>query len=112
MAKRGKLPEPIGLTELISQVRTDLQAAQAEGESHDLKFKVEAVDLELKVTAKRSAEGKAGIEIWVLSAGGSGKAESENVQHIKVRLVPERAVPGPDGNREYQISESTSEVPR
>ena len=84
----------------------------AEGERHDLKFKVEAVDLELKVTARRTAEAKAGIEIWVLSAGGGGKVEAENVQTIKVKLVPQSSEPGPSGNRDVLVNQTTRQVPR
>lgn len=107
-----KLPKPIELTELIGKLRTDLEAAMTEGEGRRLKFKVEMVELELKVTATRTADVKGGIEFWVLSAGGSGKVESENVQSIKVRLAPQLPEPGPGGNRDVLVSQPTAEVPR
>lgn len=85
----GKSKDDFELSDVVSRLREDLRAAMIEGAGQDIKFKLETVELELKVVAKRTGEGKAGIKFWVINAEGGGKFEREQTQTIKLKLVPE-----------------------
>ncbi len=99
------------LWQLVAKLREDLQVAMGEGEGKPIKFKLDAVELELKVAAKKTGEGKAGIKFWVVSAGAGGKIENERVQTLKLKMTPVLANPKPGGNRNVEISDGTDEVP-
>jgi hypothetical protein len=74
----------IGLAELIEQVKGELLATSLDNETHVPFLSVDSIELELQVTVKR--EGKAGIKIYVLEAGGS--TSRDDVQTVKVKLSP------------------------
>jgi Trypsin-co-occurring domain 2 len=78
----------IELAALIRTLREELAEAVAEGEGKGVRFALEDVELELQVTVGRSVEGKAGIKIWLVEAGGGGEASRETVQKIKLTLKP------------------------
>lgn len=83
------MSKPIGLSELIQQVKKDLLAPVLDRKSDPPILFVESVELELHVTAKR--EGNADIKIDVLSIGGgeAGGAMSQEKTHtVKVQLSP------------------------
>lgn len=80
---------PIGLSELIQQVKKDLLAPVLDRKSDPPVLFVESVELELHVTAKR--EGNAGVKIDVLSIGGAeggGSLSQEKTHTVKVQLSP------------------------
>lgn len=82
------MPEPIGLSELIEYVKSELMSQSNRENSPSLLF-VESVELELHVTASR--EGNSGVRVDVLSIGGgniSGSVNQENSHIIKVKLSP------------------------
>jgi hypothetical protein len=72
---------PIGLVELIEQVKKELLTPQANDERL---FAVGNVEIELAFTATRAATG--GLNLQVVSIGGD--AGSERVQRIKITLEP------------------------
>ena len=79
-------PKPIGLAELIFQVKRELLSpAICEADPAPL-FAVDEIELELAVSVTREAE--TGINIQVLSIGG-GLAH-EDVQTVRVTLRPLR----------------------
>lgn len=100
------LDKPIQLYELISKVRTDLEAARTEGQGRGIRFKVEAVELELQMTAKRVTTGEGGIDLYVFKAGANHEAERGEVQTIKVRMVPEL-----EGGGSVQVSHESPARP-
>jgi Trypsin-co-occurring domain 2 len=79
--------QPIGLVELIDQVKKDLLSS-VPGQSKDLPFLfVESIQLELKIAITRSGEGQ--IKMDVLSFGGAelgGNISREQGQTVKVTL--------------------------
>ncbi len=99
------------LWELISKLREDLQAAMAEGEGQAIRFKLETVEIELKVEAKRVGKGKAGIKFWVVEAGAEGSLENDRIQTIKLKMMPVTSETKPDGNREVMLSLGMDRVP-
>lgn len=74
------------LFEMIDQLRQDILVSQAQmrGEGREPAFSLENVEIEAKFTV--AGEGKAGIKFYVVTAGGSVKAEK--VHSIKLTLKP------------------------
>lgn len=82
------MTQPIGLSELINQVKKEL-LTPPDKDGDPPVFFVDSVELELQVTAKR--EGKAGIKIDVVSIGGGeagGTLSHEKTHTVKVSLSP------------------------
>jgi hypothetical protein len=100
------------LKDLVAKLRDDLQAAMDEGADKGIKFKLETIELELKVVAKQTGEGKTGVKFWIANADVSGKIENEHTQTIKLKLVPQRAEAKPDGSRELELAGGVDCVPR
>ncbi len=76
---------PIGLNELIYQVKRELLCKSAEEDPVPL-FAVDEVQLEIAVTVSKEAQG--GINIQVLNVGGG--TGSERAQTVRVTLKPLR----------------------
>jgi hypothetical protein len=72
---------PIGLAELIEQVKQELLSQRNTSTPF---FSVDQVELELQVTIQK--EGNAGIKIYVVEAGG--KMSRDDVQRVTVTLTP------------------------
>lgn len=79
--------KPIGLTELIYQVKRELLSAESRQYDPVPLFAVDEIELELAVTIGR--EGEAGINIQVLNVGGG--ASREDAQTVRVKLKPLRS---------------------
>lgn len=82
------MTQPIGLSELIDQVKQELLTPPDKGGDPPVFF-VDSVELELQVTAKR--EGSAGIKIDVVAIGGGeagGNLSHEKTHTVKVTLSP------------------------
>jgi hypothetical protein len=77
-------PKPIGLTELIYQVKRELLSSESRKDDPVPLFAVDEIELEVAVTLSR--EGQAGINIQVLNVGGG--ASREDAQTVRVRLKP------------------------
>ena len=82
------MTQPIGLSELIDQVKQEL-LTPPDKDGEPPVFFVDSVELELQVTAKR--EGNAGVKIDVVSIGGGeagGALSQEKTHTVKVTLSP------------------------
>ena len=82
------------LADVVRELRAQILLA-AEGARHeDLRFKVNTVEIELNVVAKRELGGEGKISFKVLGtgveAGGGGKSAHEHSQKIKLSLTPQR----------------------
>lgn len=75
---------PIGLAELIEQIKRELLSTSISVERGIPLFSVDEVVLELQVTVHK--EGKAGLQIHVVELGGG--AGRDDVQNVKVTLTP------------------------
>jgi len=82
------------LKDLVKQLRLDLQGASEAAEEGVVRFRVECIDLEVRVATKKAGEGEGGIKFYVVSLGASGKKEDEHTQTIRLRLVPESPTGG------------------
>jgi hypothetical protein len=79
-------PKPIGLTELIYQVKRELLSSGSRQDDPVPLFAVDEIELEVAVTVSR--EGQAGINIQVLNVGGG--ASRADAQTVRVKLKPLR----------------------
>jgi hypothetical protein len=77
-----------------------------EGEGEAIKFKLESIDLELKVAAKKVDKKEGGIKFYLFNFGAGRSSESEHVQTIKLKMVPESSGGGP-----LKIARETVERP-
>lgn len=86
--------EPIRLSDLIEDLRGELQKAAAKGSGQALVFEIEKAELEAKVSVSRegSADGK--VQFWVVSAGGGYKKGGEQTQTVTLTLLPKSAATG------------------
>lgn len=86
-AETGDIP----LTQLIEALRDQLGEA-ARGERQGPKFKVNSIEVELTIVAKRDRGGDGKIKFSVLTAGAeigaSGKVAHEETQKVKLSLTP------------------------
>lgn len=81
--------EKIALSKMIAELRQELAQAQKQGGDDDLKFRVEDIELELKVVATEGGKLGAGVKFWVINAEGEGNYSSELVQTVRLKLKPE-----------------------
>jgi hypothetical protein len=78
--------EKLALSDVIFQLRDELEAASNKAEGANLTFEVQDIDLELQVVVTR--EGKTGIKakFWVLEANAEGKLGDAVTQKVRLKL--------------------------
>lgn len=81
----------IPLSSMIQQLRRELEVAQKEGNGKDLRFEVGDIELELQLGVTDETKANGGIKVWVLNANLEGKAASQTVQKVKLKLTPKGA---------------------
>lgn len=83
----------IPLASVIENLRAELMTALQKGAGQDLQFRLQPIELELKVgvTAKGGGDGK--VSFWVIELGASGEYERATTHTLKVVLE----VVGPTG---------------
>ncbi len=89
------MDQELELKDVVRKLREDLQAAAAEGEGKDIKFKLESIDLELKVAAKQVGGVNGGIKFYVFNFGAKNQVENEQALTIKLKMTPEKPAGGP-----------------
>jgi hypothetical protein len=78
----------VGLPEAIEALRRDLAAAWWDGRDHQVRFRVEPVELTVQVGVTRESSGSGGIKWHILAIGGSRKRQTAATQTLKLRLQP------------------------
>ena len=87
MTGRDDVPvDGLGLADAIALLRDDLLKAQAAGAGSEIQLPVESMTVELKITATRSKDGKAGFKVPIveLELGGGGSQERGSEQTVTV----------------------------
>jgi hypothetical protein len=87
MAERDiGLADGLRLADAIAVLRDELLRARAAGSSSEIQLPVESLTVELKVTATRSADGKAGFKVPIvnLELGGGVARERGSEQTVTV----------------------------
>ena len=79
-----KLP----LTDIVVELRRQLDEARERAQDERVKLTVEAIDLELQVTASGSDEVGGGFKFWVVSGDARTKVAAESIQKVHLKLKP------------------------
>jgi hypothetical protein len=95
------------LAETIQQLREELGKAIHAGEGQPLRFKLDTIELELKLLVSREGKAKAGVKFWVVDAGVEGAAKREQMQTLKLKLTPVVADPA-GGLHETLVSDASA----
>ena len=87
----GDEKHAVGLAEMISSLRKELEKAQQLADGSTIRFEVEKVDLELQVNVEKRSEdgGRAGVKFWIVNAELAGKGTDKKIitQTIKLNLT-------------------------
>lgn len=89
-ARGGVMDDAVELADLIWQLRHELSRAMWGGENKDLRFKAEAVELELQVGVEKARDPGVRVKFWVFDAGGNSRSARTVTQTIRLRLQPIR----------------------
>jgi Trypsin-co-occurring domain 2 len=81
----------IELSDVIGELRRELQQAMYAGEGEPLRFELGPVELEATVAVEKGGGGGAKVRFWVLELGGDAKASQASTQRIKLDLKPRLA---------------------
>jgi hypothetical protein len=95
MASNGEQRQPIELSELVGQLRKELQEAEDAASGERLRFELGPVEVEATVTAGRDAGAGGKVRFYVGEASGNAKFTRSDTQRIKLTLNPK--VVAPDG---------------
>ena len=102
----------IPLAQAIADLRKELLVALEEGRGKALQFKLQPVELELKLAITGSADAKAGVKFWVMELGAGGKYENATTHTLKLTLEPVGVDGGPvlisDTNSGNPLDEESS----
>jgi hypothetical protein len=83
--------ERILLSDLIEDLRQELQHAALRGAGQDLVFEIEKAELEVKVVVAKKSEANAKVQFWVVNAGGGYEHKGEATHTVKLTLLPKSA---------------------
>ena len=81
----------IELSDVIGELRRELQQAMYAGEGEPLRFELGPVELEATVAVEKGGGGGAKVRFWVLELGGDAKASQASTQRITLALQPRLA---------------------
>jgi len=76
-------PKNLGIYEVIQELKKEFAELEKPTASK-YRFDIKEVEIELSVAVKR--KGKAGINVWIVEAGG--EYSSEDIHKIKLKLEP------------------------
>jgi hypothetical protein len=82
-------PGFVGLSEVIRQIRGELEEARVEAQGQALGFSVENVSLTFTVQVHRSGTGRGGVRIGVVTAELGGSVDRQTTHQVQVDLKPE-----------------------
>ncbi|MFH9861896.1 trypco2 family protein [Streptomyces sp. NPDC017202] len=87
-------PGFVGLTEVIRQIRGELERARDEAQGRALGFTVEKVSLTFTVQVHQSGTGRGGVRIGVVTAELGGSVDRQTTHQVQVELKPETSTGG------------------
>ncbi|WP_251061832.1 MULTISPECIES: trypco2 family protein [unclassified Streptomyces] len=76
----------LGLADMVAALRDELADAQRRAEGETLRFGIADVEVEATVQITRSAAGRAGVQFWVVQAGGEMARGNATTHRIKLNL--------------------------
>lgn len=83
------------LSEVVQDLRSQIAGAEVRAQKEALRFKLNSVEIELTVVARRELGGDAKVKFsvlgWGVEAGTAGKIAQEQTHKIKLSMTPSRA---------------------
>lgn len=84
----------IELSDMIRELRQQLNSALADGADDAVRFEVGPVEVEATVAVTRKAGADAKVRLWVVDAGANGKYAHAQTQRITLTLNPKVVADG------------------
>jgi len=81
----------IELSEMISELRRELNHAIEAGHDEPLRFELGPVEVEVTVGLDSKGTAGAKVRFWVVELGGDGEVARSSLQRIKLTLQPRLA---------------------
>ncbi|MFK4500519.1 hypothetical protein ABIF86_004810 [Bradyrhizobium japonicum] len=78
--------EGLSIAAAIANLRDELEKAIEAGKDKTLHFSAEEITLELSVGFTLSKDGKVGIKVWVVEAGGGIKRDDTGTHKVTLKL--------------------------
>jgi hypothetical protein len=76
----------IGLSEMITVLRQELEEAQEKSAEERLRFTLEDIELELQIIAEESNKYAAGFQFWVFNPSVEDSDKDVRAQTLRLRL--------------------------
>jgi hypothetical protein len=83
------------LSDVIAKLRANLSKIQKDGASEEIRFLIDAIDVEFNVAVEDKGALGGGVKFYVLSA----KAETSQIQTVTQKITLKMKALGPDGRR-------------
>lgn len=84
----------VGIGDAIRALRAELVDAQKVAPGETVRFELGPIEMEFALTLTRGVDGKAGVQIGVVTIGAGGSLSSESVHRVKFVLTPKDAQTG------------------
>ncbi len=78
----------IELSEVIRELRAELETAVAAAPTDGLRLELGPVEIEVSLGVDKSASGGAKVRFWVIEMGPEASVARSSLQRIKLTLVP------------------------
>ncbi|MEV7865539.1 trypco2 family protein [Streptomyces sp. NPDC088124] len=91
----------VELSELIRELRRELNTAMADGRDDAVRFELGPVEIEATVAVERDASANGKVRFWVVEAGANGSYAHAQTQRITLTLQPKLA--SPDGTADRPV---------
>lgn len=86
MDTTNNAPDTFELSDVIANLRQNLEHAKQQGSGEDLQFLLDDIELEFQVVITKEGGGKFNIKFWVLNAAADGKYTNAVTQKIKMKF--------------------------
>ncbi|MFG2232284.1 trypco2 family protein [Streptomyces sp. NPDC048723] len=83
----------IELSEMIRQLRQELNTAMADSAAGPVRFELGPVEIEASVAVDREAGAGGKVRFWVVEANASGKSATSQTHRISLTLQPKLVAP-------------------
>jgi Trypsin-co-occurring domain 2 len=78
----------IELADMLVGLRKELVKAQVQASKEPLKFRLDDIEVELKMGITKKDAVKGGLKFWVIDAGGEVSNEDQQLQTLRLKLTP------------------------
>jgi Trypsin-co-occurring domain 2 len=84
----------VGLSEVLGQLREELDKAQKTGKGHQFRFEILEAEVELLIEVDAEGGAKGGVQIGVASFGAGGKVSRSDTHRLRLKLQVKDAATG------------------